>query len=149
MMMHRLAMFFVLFIFTAGVLYAGETEKVKVENKIKNYFKDVMVKVNDESSFTKKREILNSSLQKMDNVLSTVTSYPIGDQEITAINKVRLDIQNKLDELNGRNGFERVQDKELNNYSTYVMQDFETADEYLYISVTTIIIVALLLILLL
>lgn len=145
----RLIMVLVMFVFSAGLLNAGGTEKVKVENKIKNYFKDVMVKVKNESDFTIKREIINSSLEKLDNALATVSSYAINDQEINALNQLRSDIKTKTDELNGINGFKQVQDSELNNFSTYVMQDFETADEYLYISVTTIIIVALLLILLL
>jgi len=148
MVMQRLILVITLFIFSAGVLSAGENNK-NAENKIKNYFKDVMVKVTNEKDFTKKREILNSSLEKMDKVLSTVASYSDNDNELSALNKMRAEVKNKLDELNGKNGFDKVQDSELNNFSTYVMQNFETADTYLYVSVTALLIIALLLILLL
>lgn len=148
-MMRRFMFVFVLIICSAGLINAAESEKVNVENKIKNYFRDVMIKVNNESNFAKKREILNSSLSKMDKALSTASSYINDEQEVSALAKTRSEIKNKIDELNGNNGLERIKDSELNNFSAYVMQDFESADTYLYVSVTTLLIIALLLILLL
>lgn len=146
--MRRLMLLIVLFVFSAGVLSAGESQKT-TENRIKNYFRDVMVKVTNEKDIVKKREILNSSLQKMDKVLSVVTSYTLSQKDIASINKMRSDVKSKIDELNGTNGYEKVPDNQLNSFSTYLMQHYETADTYLYVSVTALLIIALLLILLL
>lgn len=147
MVMLRLTLLTVLLVFSAGALNA-ETEKVQVENKIKNYFKDVMDKVHNEQDITKKREILNTSLQKMDKALSAAGTF-LSAEEFASLDKMKNNIKEKLDELNGSNDYERVPDSQLNDFSKYVLQDFETADTYLYVSVTALLIIALLLILLL
>ncbi|MGE5680251.1 MAG: hypothetical protein ACM34K_05160 [Bacillota bacterium] len=135
-------------LFTQSVFAEGEA--VKVQNKFKEYFKNTAMKVKQVNDPAEKRAILNNSFDKMQNTLDKVTKLAnISEKDFSAISEVKGSIQEKYNELNGLSGYKKVNDSELNNFADYVQQDMEQADQWVTISVTTLLLVALLLVLLL
>ena len=114
------------------------------KDKLQKYFNDTAFKVKATENASEKREILNESFQSMSNALSKVqNSGLISKDDRIGIERFKAALQEKQNELAGINGYERVSDEQLNNFSNYVIQDMEQAQ------MVTISLVALLLIILL
>lgn len=128
------------FAFTISVSADGK-------DKIKNYFSKTAIKVNTTELASEKREILNESFQNMFKALDKVqNSGLISNEERTGFDHFKAALQEKQDELNGTNGFERVPDLQLNAFSNYVVQDMEQAAAGVTISLLALVIIAILLI---
>jgi hypothetical protein len=67
--------------------------------------------------------------------------------DLVGIDRFKTTLQEKQDELEGSNGFERVSDEQLNDFSDYVVQDMEQADAVVTVSVITLLLIAILLVL--
>jgi len=114
------------------------------KDKLQKYFNDTALKVKATENASEKREILNESFQSMSNALSKVqNSGLISKDDRIGIERFKASLQEKQNELAGINGYQRVSDEQLNNFSNYVVQDMEQAQ------MVTISLVALLLIILL
>jgi len=122
---------------------------VKAENMLKDYMNETNQKVKQADMPEVKRLILNNSLTHLDNVMQEVENMPgVSKDNLAAVQAYRNKVQNKINELNGKDGYERVPDNQLNAFSNYVMQDLEQADRVLTISLTTALLVVLILLLL-
>jgi len=98
-------------------------------------------KVKATENASEKREILNGSFQSMSKALDKVqNSGLISKDDRIGIELLKAALREKQNELAGINGYERVPDEQLNNFSNYVVQDMEQAQ------MITISLVALLLI---
>ena len=64
------------------------------------------------------------------------------------IDRVKVIVQEKQDELAGSSGYERVSDEQLNAFSDYVVQDMEQADQIITISLVTLLLIIILVVLL-
>jgi hypothetical protein len=118
------------------------------KDKIKNYFSNVASKVNSTELASEKREILNESFQNMFNVIEKVqNSGLINNEDQAGIDHFKAALQEKQDELNGTNGYERVSDIQLNAFSNYVVQDMEQAS--ITISLLALVVIVILLVILL
>ena len=114
------------------------------KDKLQKYFSDAALKVKATENASEKRKILNESFQNMSNALSKVqNSGLISKDDRIGIDRFKAALREKQNELAGINGYERVSDEQLNNFSNYVVQDMEQAQTI------TISLVALLLIILL
>jgi hypothetical protein len=135
-----IAMLFVLV--QAG--YAGE------KDTIQNYLNDTACKVKATEDPAQKRVILSKSLQTMAEALAKVESFGLISQDDQAgINRFKTALQDKQDELAGINGYERVADSQLNDFSDYVVQDMQQAERYITVSVVTALLIILILVLIL
>ncbi|MDZ7721541.1 MAG: hypothetical protein U5R06_01635 [candidate division KSB1 bacterium] len=102
--------------------HAGGTEDIQ------KYFNETANKVKATDDPVEKREILNKSLQTMSRALERVESSGLISQKDRAgIDQFKAALQEKQDELAGINGYARVADAQLNNFSDYVVQDMEQA----------------------
>jgi hypothetical protein len=130
---------------------AGTNDHVKLENKFKQYFADVASDVRQASDPSQKREILDRSFQKTFKALNTVERlYPISTEDRSFLDAFRTEVQEKYDELQGANKFERVNDANLDQFSEYVHQDLEqAADRTVTIGLTTLLLAIIIGILLL
>jgi len=116
---------------------------------IQRYFSDAACKVKATESPSEKRDILNESLQTMSTALDVVgKSASMSPGDAVGIDHVRALIQEKRDELAGRNGYSRVPDGQLNAFANYVVQDMEQADQLITISVITLLLIIILIVLL-
>ena len=118
------------------------------KDQLQKYFNDAAIKVKATENASEKRTILNESFQKMSKALDGVQSSGlISKEDIITIDQFKSAMQQKQDELNGDNGYERVSDKQLNAFSDYVVQDMEQADKVITISLVTLILIAILVVL--
>jgi len=117
------------------------------KDKLQKYFNDAALKVKATENASEKREILNESFQSMSNALSKVqNSGLISKDDRIGIERFKATLQEKQNELAGTNGYERVSDEQLNNFSNYVVQDMEQAAEMITISVVTLLLIIILLV---
>ncbi len=111
---------------------------------IQKYFNDAASKAKQAATPSEKRRILNESFRVVSNALDIAGNMPFTSKEdLAGIRKFRSAIQDKQDELAGKNGFTRVPDSQLNAFSGYVVQDMEQADQTITISVVTLLIILL------
>jgi len=116
--------------------------------ELQKYFSDAAVKVKATDNPTEKREILDQSFQNMSAALDMAQkSELISKNDGVGLDRFRAALQEKQDELAGRNGYTRVPDEQLNAFSDYVVQDTEQADQVITISVVTLLLILLLVVL--
>ncbi len=135
-------------LFISNPVYSGDAS-VKAEHTLRNYLNQTNLEVKNADLSAEKRQILNESLYKLDNVMETVEQMPgVTEAEREHIQAYRNSIREKTDELNGRNGYKAVPDTQLDAFSNYVVQDFEQADSRITISLTTVLLIVIILLLL-
>jgi len=116
---------------------------------IQKYFNDTAVRVKAATDPEQKRAILDKSLQTMSQALEKVEKFSLVSQnDRLGVNRFKMALKAKQDELKGLNGYERVADSQLNAFSDYVVQDMEQAERYVTISIVTVILVVIILLLL-
>ena len=104
----------------------------KLEDQLKNYMNEITLKVKSTDDPEQKRAILNETLLKIVDSIEIVEElHTTPERERLTIAQFKRDIQDKYDELNGLNGFERVADEDLDVFTDYVMQDLEQARNYI------------------
>ncbi|MGE5364682.1 MAG: hypothetical protein ACM3SM_11185 [Bacteroidota bacterium] len=119
-----------------------------VQNRFKQYFAKTSADVKNAGNPSAKREILNNSFDNVRSVLGKVSLLPgISDQDKSAVNSISKSVEEKQYELNGLNGYERVDDSKLNDFADYVRQDMEQAETWVTVSITTLLLAAILLLL--
>ncbi|HEX9614525.1 MAG TPA: hypothetical protein VGA55_03435 [Bacteroidota bacterium] len=137
----RMGFGFIAIVVTLALPAAGQIQK---------HFSEVSNRVKAMENASDKRIILNESLQNMLKVLDIAQSSPsISKADFAGIERVRTTLQEKQDELAGLNGFNRVQDAQLNAFSEYVVQDMEQADQMITISVVTLLLILILVVIIL
>jgi hypothetical protein len=118
------------------------------DGEIQKYFNDAVVKVKATEDASVKREILNESFESMFKAINKVQSLGlVSKEESKGIDLFKTSLKEKQDELKGINGFERVQDFQLNDFSNYVVQDLEQATITISLVGALLIIIILVLIL--
>ncbi|HUS84017.1 MAG TPA: hypothetical protein VMX56_02645 [Anaerolineales bacterium] len=135
----------VIIIMMCVLVYAGIAVG---QESVQKYFNDAACKVKATADPSQKREILNNELQNMSKALDKVRSSPLvskADRE--GMDRFKTSLQQKQDELAGTNGYERVSDDQLNDFSDYVVQDMEQADKTITISVVTALLIVIIIIL--
>jgi len=114
------------------------------QDKLQNYFSDAAGKVKVTTDPTEKREILNKSFEKMTKALNSVQGSPLVSKDDKAsMEHFKVVLKEKQDELAGINGFERVPDEQLNDFSDYVVQDMEQATETVTLSLVALLLIIL------
>lgn len=119
------------------------------KDELKQYFSKAADKVKATENADEKREILNESFNNMSKVLDKVLSSGlISESDRVGIEQYKATLQEKQNELEGSNGYERVQDRQLNSFANYVVQDMEQADSTITISVIALLLIIIIVILL-
>lgn len=115
----------------------------------KEHINKVVQKVKVEENPQEKRELLNASFDKLLNSFNRVENIKVlSKADQSALNNLKRNITEKQNELNGLNGYKRVQNNQLNNFANFVQQDLEQADSTVTISVTVLLLIIIILILL-
>jgi hypothetical protein len=125
-----------------------QTGHAAANDGILKYFNTASGKVKATSDPLEKREILDKSLKNMTVALEKVQNMPlVSEKDQAGIIRIKTTLQEKRDELAGINGYDRVADAQLNDFSDYVVQDMEQAPDTVTISVTTLLLIIVVLIL--
>lgn len=120
------------------------------KGELKQYFSKTADKVKATENADEKREILNEAFNSMYKILDKVLSSDlISESDYAGIEQYKATLQEKQNELEGSNGYERVPDAQLNSFADYVVQDMEQADSTITISVIALILIIILVVLLL
>ena len=121
---------------------------VNPHEQLKQHVRDVVEEVKNAPTAAEKRSILDEELRAMITALDRAEKMTDRAAEKESIDDLRTRLQEKVDELNGQNGYTAVPDGQLNTFADYVQQDFEQADRVLTIGVTTALLIVLILLLL-
>lgn len=117
---------------------------------ISKYFSKTATEVKATDNPVEKRNILQGSLETMTGALDRIerSGYVTSEDRISAM-RLKATLQEKQDELNGTNAYERVTDSQLNSFADYVVQDMQQADQYITISLVAVLLILIVLILIL
>jgi len=117
------------------------------KDELKQYFNSIASKVKATENADEKRKILNESFQSLSNALDKVLSSGLlSADDLVGIESFKATLQEKQNELEGSNGYERVPDTQLNAFADYVVQDMEQASALWTILVVVLIVLLVLLI---
>lgn len=132
----------------SGKSWAQQNHAIEAENELKKYMNTVVHQVKNTDDPEAKRTLLNQSLNNLQQAMGSVKKLiDITGEDQEFITSFTEDLQEKQDELNGLDGFTKVQDKNLNDFADYIQQDMEQAQRTVTISVTTALLAALILVL--
>ncbi len=128
---------------------AAVAQSVNLTETFKKSFNKTVQEVHKTENATEKRTLLNDSFNKMTEAIERIEAKAnLSEEEIAQLAAYKSEIQNKKSELNGTDGFDKVLDKDLNNFSDYSQQHMEQADRTITIGVTAALLIILILILL-
>ncbi len=137
-----------LFVVLASVTLCAGT--ASATGALQSYFNFVAIEVKATPDPAQKRKILDKGFQSVSGALTAVENLPVTPQTDRAgIERYKSVIQDKRDELNGKNGYTRVADGQLNAYSTYVVQNMEQAELVVTIGLVTLLLILLIILLIL
>jgi hypothetical protein len=115
--------------------------------QLQRYFNDVAAKVKATPDPTQKRQMLSNAFERVSGALEKASALA-PESDNAGIQSLANSVRAKHDELVGQNGFERVPDAQLDQFADYTVQEMEQADKYVTISLTTLLLIAILVILL-
>lgn len=137
---------------TAFLVFAihsiADAQKVDISETFKKHFNETVQQVQETEIADEKRVILNESFSKMITVMDRIDSrVNLSEDETAQLHSYKLGIAEKQSELNGLDGFDKVQDEDLEDFSNYSQQFFEQADRTVTIGVTTVLLILIILLL--
>ncbi len=146
----RVAVAVLVLVAIAAPLFADNAQ-TKWENRLKEYFNDLLLEVEQTKDPAEKRALLNESLERFLTAMDRIQRLPFFNQEQReALARFDAAVQEKHDELNGAAGFAMVANADLDDFAGYMVQDLEqAARSYIVLSTAAIIIIILVLIILL
>lgn len=138
---------------TICVVFASQSlalaQSVDLTEKFKKSFNETVQKVQSTEDADEKRMLLNDSFSNMITVIERIESkMNLSEEKSTQLRTYKGDIQDKKAELNGRNDFDKVQDKALDDFSDYSQEYFEQADRTITIGLTAALLIVLILLIL-
>lgn len=137
----------ILLIFSLQTISVAQTDRAA--DHLKKYINETVQKVENTDSAEEKRAILNSSFDQLITAVERAESMNrFSDEESGALTWFKNSITEKQNELNGLDGFDEIQDEDLDDFSNYVQQDMEQANRYITISISTALLIILILLLL-
>lgn len=120
------------------------------KGELQKHFSNVANKVKATENVAEKRAILENSFKDMSEALTKVqNSFLISKEDKAGIDGLKSILKENQDELAGINGYERVPDSQLNNFSNYVVQNMAQADQMITISLVAALLIVILLVLVL
>ena len=139
--------FLIIFFLTFFVSSAIASNNPKEE--LKKYFNDAAQKVKQTDNPVEKRLILNKTYGRVLTALDVLNNYPfLNKDEKKGIQIYKSTTQDKYDELNGLNGYKKVNDNNLDKFADYSVQSIEQANTLVIsISVTTLLIIIIIILL--
>ncbi|MEO8230974.1 MAG: hypothetical protein ABI638_01745 [Ignavibacteriota bacterium] len=120
------------------------------KGELQKHFSEVAKKVKATENVTEKRAILENSFKDMSEALDKVQgSFLVSKEDQAGVDGLKSILKENQDELAGVNGYQRVPDSQLNNFSNYVVQNMAQADQMITISLVAALLILIILILIL
>jgi len=146
----RVAVVVLVLIALAAPLFA-DSAVTRLENRLKGYFNNLVLEVEQTRDPADKRALLNGSLEQFLTAVDRIKKLPLHNQEQKeALARFAAEVQEKHDELNGTAGFAMVANADLDSFAQYMVQGLEqAAGTYIALSGLAIVLIIILLIILL
>ncbi|MFO7445475.1 MAG: hypothetical protein R6W90_03875 [Ignavibacteriaceae bacterium] len=124
------------------LLFITTTIAADSKEEFKKYLNEAAQEVKNTDDPSEKREILDNLFHKLLEAADYAESWPfISEEEKKGIAVLKEMTEEKHNELNGYNGFNKVADADLNRFADYTVQELEQAAEYVTISVLTLVLI--------
>jgi hypothetical protein len=138
----RVAVAVLVLVAIAAPLFADNAQ-TRLENRLKEYFNNLLLEVKQTKDPAEKRALLNESLERFLTAMDRLQKLPFLNQEQReGLARFDAEVQEKHDELNGAAGFAMVANADLDDFAGYVVQDLEqAARSYILISTAALIII--------
>jgi hypothetical protein len=142
-MLTRIAML----VICATIVFAG-VGAAHAQDVVHKYLNDTSVLVKTTTDPAHKRAVLERRLDGLIGGLGSVAGSPlVSERDAASLERVHGVLQDKSDELAGRNGFERVPDDQLDAFTDYIVQDMEQARETITMSLVVFLLIIIIVIL--
>jgi len=123
-------------------------QSVDITETFKNHFNETVQQVHQAENADEKREILDESFSKMIHAIDRIESRAnLSEEESEMLSSYKNDISEKQNELNGLDGFDEIQDEDLDDFSNFSQDFMEQADRTVTIGVTTALLILIILLL--
>jgi hypothetical protein len=124
-------------------------QSTDITETFKKHFNKTVQQVHETESADQKRMLLNESFAKMLEAVDRIESQAnLSKDEIAQLKSFKNGILEKKNELNGSDGFDKVVDEDLDDFSEYSQDFMEQADKTLTIGLTTALLIVIILLLL-
>lgn len=127
---------------------AATAQSSHATSVVKKYINNTVQKVEQETDVMQKRVILNKSFDRMTRAFDQIADQNISENDAEAIMMLKANIVDKRNELNGQDGFIRVENSNLNNFAQFVQDDFEQASDTFVVGLSTVLLIVIILLLL-
>ncbi len=128
---------------------ASFAQSTNIAETFKEHFNKTVQDVQETDNADEKRTILNESFEKMIHTLDQIESKAsLTEDEIASINNYKFGLTEKINELNGLDGFEEIADEDLDDFSNFSQDFIEQANNTITIGVTTALLILIILLLL-
>ena len=119
-----------------------------LKKELQKYINEIITEVKEAETPDEKREILNDLFEDLQSSFSAAKNSPyVPEEDHKGIDMLETKMRDRQNELNGLDGFEKVPDNKLNEFTTFTLQDIEQADTIITISLTTLLLIIILAIL--
>ncbi|MCH8558551.1 MAG: hypothetical protein LAT84_12045 [Balneolia bacterium] len=116
---------------------------------LKQHMNETVQQVKATDDADEKRSILNASYENMLETASLIEKrVTLNEDEAAQIALLKSEINDRANQLNGLDGYERISDEDLDEFSDYSQQAMEQANRTLTISLTTALLIVIILLLL-
>ncbi len=124
-------------------------QSANISETFKEHFNETVQAVQDTEDADEKRVILNESFNKMISTIDQIESKAsLTEDEIANLNNYKFGLTEKLNELNGLDGFDEIADEDLDDFSNFSQDFIEQANKTITIGVTTALLILIILLLL-
>tara|TARA_R100001143_G_scaffold4167_1_gene7000 strand:+ start:28066 stop:28509 length:444 start_codon:yes stop_codon:yes gene_type:complete len=124
-------------------------QSTSMTETFKKHFNETVEQVHQTESADEKRAILNESFTKMITTLERIESEAnLTEDETAQLVSFKNDISEKQSELNGLDGFDEIQDEDLDDFSNFSQDFVEQANRTITIGLTTALLILIILLLL-
>ena len=138
---------FIILLFTIQSMAAAQS--TNITETFKKHFNETVQQVQQTESADEKRMILNESFTKMIVAIDRIESLAnLSEDERALLSSYKNDLSEKQNELNGLDGFEQVEDADLDDFSSFSQDYLEQAYRTITIGVTTAVLIIILLLIL-
>lgn len=124
-------------------------QSTNLTETFKEHFNETVQQVKTAYTAVEKRAILNNSFTRMLTAVEKIdTQAVLSDSEREKLTALKVEIQDRQNELNGADGYDEIADEELDNFTDYSQQAMEQANRNITISLTTALLIVIILLLL-
>lgn len=144
-----------LYLTFAALLLTGTIQSVSVAQTanltetFKMHFNETVENVKESDTAVDKKKLLNESFNKLIAAIDLIESRAsLTEYERADLATYKFELREKLNELNGLDGYEMVVDEDLDEFSDYSQDSMEQANRTITIGVTTALLILIILLLL-